>query len=141
MVENEYTQSLEKRVNELEELVSSFKKRMYIPTVGSVISLTKEWTFSLHCEYRNLKLWESLKLPDDGVSYWKKQTVEIVKFPKGTVLKVKRIYVRQGKADYDSVTFTVVKHPNKIKGSFWSKLNDVNNIEFELIDGRGKTGE
>jgi hypothetical protein len=62
--------------------------------------------------------------------------------PKGTELKIDRIYVRKGKADYSSLTFNVVSttHPflvdkkgKKKKGlRFWSTLDDVHSMEFEI---------
>lgn len=141
MTNPEYVTSLENRIAELEGIVSSFKKKMYIPTIGSVIELSKDWTFGLFEEYRNCDLFE--KLFGEKFDWSAKEKVKDVTFPKGTQLKVKRIYVRQGKEEYDSVTFSIVKHTviKKLKGKFWCKLNDVNKLEFDLIDGRGKIGD
>ncbi len=50
-----------------------------------------------------------------------------VSLPAGTVLMVDRIYIRQGREDWSSVTFKVPK------GRFWAKLDEVNNMEFEKI--------
>ena len=63
--------------------------------------------------------------------------------PRGTRLKVARIYVRHGAGDFDSITFTINKHPTdkKLKARFWCKLNDANKIEFFLVDGKGKAGD
>lgn len=41
-------------------------------------------------------------------------------FPKGTILRVDRIYIRKGKSDWDSVTFCVAHAPgdeNRAKAS------------------------
>jgi hypothetical protein len=65
--------------------------------------------------------------------------------PKGTVLKIERIYIRRGKKDYSSLTFNISEttHPflvsgkkNKKKGQmrFWATLNDVNNIDCEVSE-------
>jgi hypothetical protein len=51
-------------------------------------------------------------------------------FPKGTKLLVKRIYIRRGAPDFDSVTFSAQNGPHKGK-TFWCALDDVNYIEFE----------
>jgi hypothetical protein len=66
--------------------------------------------------------------------------------PANTMLKVDRIYIRQGAGEYDSITFTVddcplpeIK-PKKIKGGrragilrFWAKLDDVNTIKCNIL--------
>ena len=58
----------------------------------------------------------------------------------GTVLKVDRIYIRKGSAEYSSITFFVSESPmpelSSKKGPkrrFWVKLQDANNIEFEPL--------
>lgn len=138
----EYTKSLETRVAELEAIIAINATKMYVPTIGSILELTRDWTFKLHYEWRNDKLTTKLF----GKEYnWKKdkQTPEDVTFPKGTRLKVARIYVRQGAEDFDSITFTINQHPTdkKLKARFWCKLNDANKIEFFLVDGKGKAGD
>lgn len=63
----------------------------------------------------------------------------LVKLPKGTVLRVARIYIRAGKgwdgksrSNYSSLTFTIKKCPDKkLKGRFWAKLADVNQMVLE----------
>jgi hypothetical protein len=52
-----------------------------------------------------------------------------------TELIVNRYYIRQGKEEFDSVTFyvTTTVHGKKVKGRFWAKLDDVNNIEAKVI--------
>lgn len=53
-----------------------------------------------------------------------------VTLPKDTVLKIDRIYIRKGGADYDSLSF-FAEHPSLSgKKRFWAKLNDVNQIQF-----------
>jgi len=73
-------------------------------------------------------------------------TIEVT-FPTGTVLAVDRIYIRKGSSDYSSITFYAKGlgesiHKNRWSGKttkwkaqrFWAKLQDCNNIEFELMD-------
>lgn len=59
-----------------------------------------------------------------------------VTLEKGTVLIVDRIYIRKGASGWSSISFFVneVVHNNK-KGKlrFWAKLDDVNNINFNLL--------
>ena len=68
----------------------------------------------------------------------------VFKLPKGTVLKIDRIYIRKGKKDYSSLTFNIVDTTHsflvdskgkKVKGSmrFWATLDDVNKIVCEHI--------
>jgi hypothetical protein len=51
--------------------------------------------------------------------------------PKGTILTLDRIYVRKGKAGFDSISFIIHKCPIKgIKGRFWVKLEDANTLVY-----------
>jgi hypothetical protein len=137
---DEYTKSLESRVAELEAIISINATKMYVPTIGSCLELTRDWSFKLHHEYRNCNLMIKLLHKDFD---WTKKEPEDVTLPKGTRLKVARIYVRHGAGDFDSITFTINKHPTdkKLKARFWCKLNDANKIEFFLVDGKGKAGD
>lgn len=66
-----------------------------------------------------------------------KETLIKVTFPKGSILKVSRIYIRNGQKNFDSMTFFVKFPkdfiPKKLSGRkrFWAKLENCNNIEFE----------
>jgi hypothetical protein len=57
--------------------------------------------------------------------------------PKGTLLKIDRIYIRKGLTDYSSVSFYASNNTSLTKAGkpkryrFWAKLPDVNNIEFK----------
>lgn len=70
--------------------------------------------------------------------------------PAGTLLRVKRVYIRSGQGgEFDSVTMSVreTTHPfllyagktktgnrKKSLGDFWAKLVDFNTIEGEIVD-------
>ena len=59
-----------------------------------------------------------------------------VTFPKGTPLKVDRIYIRNGVQAFDSITFRTTKDcPDKKFRSkrFWVKLNDANKICYDAL--------
>lgn len=109
--------------------------KLYVPSIGDAIILTKDWEFTLHDEYRNKSLWDTL-FPGVWGNNWyssgkgPKQTV----LPAGTVLTVDRIYIKKGLREYNSLTFMVKKAPFVKKGKvrFWAKLGDVNNIEFDV---------
>ena len=127
--------------------------RLLIPTLGTEMTLDEDWTFGLHRESRNSKFgnqpglaigWPSwcvphdwVKLPD-GTNECVNTPPTPVTLPKGTVLKVDRIYIRSKSGDFrnfDSVTFycnSALKGKaakGKLKGRFWAKLEDVNRME------------
>lgn len=57
--------------------------------------------------------------------------------PAGTELTVSRIYIRNGKSQYDSITFLAKNfldiNGKKVRSArFWVKLEDANEIEYEL---------
>lgn len=114
--------------------------QMYIPEISDIITLTSDWTFKLHNEYRNDKLiqymfvYPAVKYDTYFSLTEDKNFPKDFTFPAGTQLKIKRIYVRQGASDYSSLTFSVVKTSLPIKGTpqFWAKISDVNNIQFEV---------
>lgn len=130
--------------------------KMFIPTIGTRIQLTQDWTFTIICEYRNDNLGIMVgKARPDGywadwgagggngrkVSEWgeEKGTVTL---PQGIILTCDRIYIRKGASGYDSVSFWLNSNPNlKFGGTeipiakkvrFFAKLHDVNGIEFEI---------
>lgn len=139
------------------------KHRMYVPDVGDELTLAADWTFTLHQEYRNNDVIEALGLKDDA--YYKRLEERAassdwhvrqaadrflssltwrVTLPRGTVLRVDRLYVRKGASDYSSLSFYVEKTslaaltPAKKGGGFkkgrrrfWAKLGDVNEMRIE----------
>lgn len=109
--------------------------KFFMPTCGQKLQLSEPWTFALYSERRNTSL-----LALEGYQHnWKDgvKVVRTVAFPKGTVLTVDRIYIRQGKGAYDSLTFRVPFCPDKKYAGksirFWARLEEVNNIECDVI--------
>lgn len=114
-----------------------------IPTIGSDLILEEPWAFMLYHESRNIGFlenlghdpWKGTKI-DTGEKNWNgdpiHDIVTEVALPKGTRLKVDRIYIKKGAGRFDSVTFTMKRgnYPGnkKLGGRFWVKLNDVNRI-------------
>ena len=90
--------------------------KLFIPTIGQILELEKEWTVDLQDEYRNRKMIE-----EHGSR---------IVFPVGTRFAVDRIYIRQNAREFDSVTFRIVTEP---KGRFWVKLAKANEIEFNFV--------
>jgi len=79
--------------------------------------------------------------PQFKVSYCAKGDFIIAILPRGVILTINRIYIRQGKSDYDSITFSIPKELNKefkdLYGRFWAKLSDINRVQFEkFIPGK-----
>lgn len=113
---------------------------LYVPEIGDRIKLTADWTFDLHTEYRNKTLMEHFGITFNQREYVEnRERINSVTIPSGTVLKVDRIYIRQGLQEWSSITF-YAEGIGKGKGSFgkpktarfWAKLVDCNKIEFEL---------
>lgn len=125
--------------------------KMYIPSLGDDIRLTSDWSFIVHAEYRNADILEyfDYDYQDEkqfSVEYagltWRWNGIPFLKpctLPAGTVLRIKRIFIRQGATDFDSVTF-VTKLPTRGGNGkltlirFWAKLADVNKIDFEPVE-------
>lgn len=110
--------------------------KIFIPTIGTELTLTKDWDFSLIKDYRNKAIFDLYNVPyNDNAYYTRGQQFGRVILPAGTVLKVDRIYIRKGSPDYDSLSFYIVKSPvlqnKKGKCRFFAKLIDVNQIEYE----------
>lgn len=119
--------------------------RFFVPEIGTVVRLAKDWTFRLHYEYRNEKLlelfgrsfsWRGLDYNDHG------KKVGDVTLKAGAELSVNRVYIRQGAGDFSSITFylspksVIVIGKSEIvskgKVRFWAKLSDVNKMEVQV---------
>lgn len=113
--------------------------KLFIPAVGYRIRLTQDWTFKLFHERRNESLLKFIVAEYKPKWYFgdKKMPHEVTSLPAGTLLEIDRVYVRTinkrattEEEDYDSVTFKVVDSKKKVR--FWTKLDDVNNVEYEI---------
>lgn len=127
--------------------------KLFIPTIGSELELLQPCEVIIYGESRNQKFLKEL-----GVSWsWEYQpggafrhvekvsvidqtlfdkygckienTGVVVTIPAGVVLKINRIYIRQGAEDFDSVTFNCAKNKKFPNGRFWLKLEDVNKMD------------
>ncbi len=123
--------------------------KMRIPSVGDQIRLVEDWAFPCFWASGNHKFIQQMRPDTNG------QDVNsvAVTLPKGTVLCVRRIYIRSGKKEWDSLTFSLKSLPvsepeappkgrkkktsKKASGQFWAKLRDVNEIKFEAIEREG----
>lgn len=124
--------------------------RLFIPEIGIDLKLLEDWTFPLYYEHRNAKLFQALgvpPLPQDGfgITGWEYQDhsrdekSETVTLPKGTILKVDRVYIRKSSiyggdaSKYSSVSFWAKLKGHKKKARFWAKLPDVNRVECVVL--------
>lgn len=112
--------------------------RLFIPPLGTKITLTEEWRFQIMCEYRNQSFWDLLNdTPKMRELPWQASTwnsFRPVQLNPGDMLIVDRIYIRKGAKSFDSVTFRAhIKHLGVIrKVRFWVRLEDANNIIGEI---------
>jgi hypothetical protein len=112
--------------------------KMYIPSIGDKIILSKDWTFTLFNEYRNNSLIEPLT---QRRYHQVKETEFSFTLYASTVLTVDRIYIRKGNPEYNSITFLIPKQYNTIKYGngkirFWVKLKETENMEFEIYENK-----
>jgi hypothetical protein len=135
--------------------------KLFVPYCGDLLTLTANWEFTLHWEGRNGAMWKALGVEDeDGDFSWRihdevKVAIETlggrvnrstqynheatlkVSLPEGTVLKVDRVYVRNGNsADFNSLTFRIMEcgDPRLVRKRFWARLHDVNAMEIRDED-------
>lgn len=123
--------------------------KLYIPRIGDRIRLLSDWTFDLYNEYRNDTLLQFVN--DPRKSSYGGLTAAPCTIQAGEILKVDRMYIRKGQAEYDSMTFfwegqktaggmrpvwyssTVERKTPARAIRFWVKLDDANKIEFEQV--------
>ena len=123
--------------------------RLFIPPLKTRLRLKKAWAFNLYYEQRNKTLLELLGFKfNDRWGYPRvdpnPDVPEVVALPKGSIISVDRIYIRQHSDNFDSVTFCLQHCPGKIgsivipfkKGKniarFWAKLDDCNTMDVEI---------
>ena|SRR6185503_20165078 len=107
---------------------------IFIPSLGTTISLIEPWRFNLYGEYRNSSMFKYLKIQypeSDWNSGWMPKSVN-VELPIGTDLKIDRIYIRKGQKGFDSVTFFLITKEKEGRKRFWVKLEDANKIICRL---------
>jgi hypothetical protein len=101
--------------------------KLFVPEIGTVLTLASDWEFSLYTERRN----ESLAVAA-GFNYHKERPWNMraadtevaasdgwlkaksyydwyrrVTLPSGTILKLDRIYIRKGVSDFSSLSFNL----------------------------------
>lgn len=119
---------------------------MFIPEIGTIITLAENWTFKIINEHRNQGLAKLLHSPDANDYYrpWGTEASNDIgagynfqrvpkeagnhTLPTGTSLEVDRIYIRKGNEEFSSVTFKM--HVGAKVVRFFAKLDDVNRIEL-----------
>lgn len=112
--------------------------KVTIPTVGTLLTLRRPWTFGLYPEQCNSGVWKAVT--GDVVPNWNDSCLRFqlddympIVFSKGTVLAVDRIYIRP-LPNVDYILFRIVECPGNqklVKKRLWAKLCDVNNIDAD----------
>ena len=107
---------------------------LFVPELGTELELTQDWTFTLYAEHRNESLWKIAGKPMPGYGYGNRLQSIPMTLPAGTVMKVARIYVRNGQGAYSSLTFSLKSmNGKKASGRFWAKLADVNQLDCKIL--------
>jgi hypothetical protein len=136
--------------------------KLFIPELGTKLTLTQPWDFKLYNEDRNsslLKAWDLYNDPEfdaacdavrnnprydwarkdsnERMSYFLGDYNWDVTLDTGTELVVDRIYIRKGLSDWSSMTFRITETTDpdlakQKKRRFWAKLNDCNQIECTI---------
>ena len=114
---------------------------LFIPDIGTILKLEQDWQFTLYPEYRN-NLFDKLDL---------KIETQVVEIPKGTLVKVDRIYIKKGSSQFSSITFSIptvrskadkLNYPHNVQlggGKFWVKLHECNGTNFSLLESNEET--
>ena len=113
--------------------------KLYVPEIGDRLELIEDWSFKLHFEHRNKKMLERY---NHTYSWGQSSSNGLdITLPKGVILKVDRVYIRQGMEDFSSITFYAEfpGEPTKTgafgkptSARFWAKLSDCNKINFAI---------
>jgi len=107
-------------------------QRLFVPELGTQLQLAEDWPITLHYESRNNDFIYKLGGPHI-TRYGEKGEYKTV-LEKGTILTVDRIYIRSGAKAFSSISFRVAK--GKVKGRFWVKLAEANQIMFVRVAGQ-----
>jgi len=116
--------------------------RLHIPRTGDGARLLSDWDFALHQDWRNRQFHDTIRgLGASCGGSW--QTGPAHTLPAGTELVFDRVYIRQDKDEFASVTFVIKEHPTRddmVGERFWVKLDDANRLEIELTGSDNPVG-
>jgi hypothetical protein len=119
--------------------------QLFIPELGTLITLAEDWTFRITNEKRNTSLaklmgrqsadyyypFGTIENPIDEGQYGRRRIpIEPGNYTvaAGTTLEVDRIYIRKGNEEFSSVTFKTAIKGKLIR--FFVSLEDANKIVF-----------
>lgn len=105
--------------------------RLFIPVVGTRLLLQTQITVSLKNKEQNTRFIEALGGSDD-------EYVSLT-LPRGTLLTVDRVYIRQGESpEFNSLTFKVKANEKAgiPQGRFYLHVDVVNTLEVEVVQGK-----
>jgi hypothetical protein len=117
------------------EKENDMTRQLFIPPLGKELTLAADWQFNLHFEDRNRTMLAALKIQwprgKNDSQIWEGELRDRpakATLPAGTLLTVRRLYIRLGQKAFDSVTFSA--KVGKKSHRFWVKLADANKIVF-----------
>lgn len=136
--------------------------KLFLPTIGSRLVLSKPWTFRLKDEYKNTNFWTAIHGAPVRQSRWygydpitgNKSTSPVkttlcdrqetyatappilTTLPKGTTLIIEQIFIRKGMREYDAVSFRIPKGGSSglPASKFLVPLKEVNNKLDAVVD-------
>ena len=108
-------------------------QRLFIPELGTLLEVAEDWPITLHHESRNNDFIAAMGGPKMAKYSYRETGSYKTTIPKGTVLTVDRIYIRSGNKEFSSISFRV--HDGKVKGRFWVKLDEANQLLFARKTG------
>lgn len=121
-------------------------KQFYMPSLGDTMTLATDWEVVIANDRRNRSLaeWAGVcAVPSGSYSYYPlgparnmgyaalRNVTATVTIPKGTVLRIDRIYLRKDKPTFNSLTFWAQIPGVKKKVRFFASLSDVNRMLIE----------
>jgi hypothetical protein len=111
--------------------------KMYVPSIGDRLRLIADFEFACFFESRNRDFLKRVRPEVEQTGWLSSGESVMITIPKGVMLTVSRIYIRNGLKDFDSITF-FAKKDLKVwphHGRFWAKLYDNNEgLEFEKME-------
>lgn len=107
--------------------------KLNILVVGDCIKLLKGENLTLIDVGQNKRFLEKYDQRNKNIKYIRKGE-RYINFPKGTLLKVDRVYIRKGDgSDYNSLIFISKNNKGIPDGRFFIPVNIVNSFDVEII--------
>lgn len=149
--EKRHAREAKAREREAKPIDWSPPSTFFVPDIGTIVKLARDWKFRLYREHRNDQMLKLLGL----ATTWDDVPPRDVTIEPGAEIIVDRVYIRKGVGDYSSLTFFLrpgarvclldkngmcIQAEKTTKNiRFWAKLKDVNSM-YVYVD-RGSLSE